>query len=61
MDEATPITDMPPVTNPTHFISLQDKIIEEEDWDWVLNQKPEKIVAENTMLCRTSKPHIVKV
>ncbi len=60
MDEATPVTNMPPVTDPTHFISMQDKIIEEEDWDWVLNQKAEKILSEHTLLSLTAKPHLVK-
>ncbi|MCP4644170.1 MAG: radical SAM protein [bacterium] len=35
-DEATCITDVPPVTDPKHFINDQEKIVDEEDKDWAL-------------------------
>ena len=35
-DEATPLTDIPPVTDPRHFIASQEKIVEPEDRGWAL-------------------------
>ncbi len=35
-DEAIPVTDIPTVDDPLHFIQHQDKIVEEEDKAWAL-------------------------
>jgi molybdenum cofactor biosynthesis enzyme MoaA len=61
MDEARPITDIPPVSDPTHYIANQDKILEEEDWNWVLNKEPANVESESPVLLRTIEPELEKV
>jgi hypothetical protein len=35
-EEATPITGMPPIDDPRHFIKEQEKTVEPEDESWAL-------------------------
>lgn len=54
MGEAKPVTDIPPVSDPTYYISRQDKILEQQDWEWT--EKTSKEMAETA-----TPPQPVKV